>query len=112
MQNVSDTTPVTPPVQQTATTTQPIDKNAEIKAKNEAKLAENQQKAQLAEQTRQQGITEQNTALANNESAILNTLKVGGMIPETVKTSPFYKSAQDTFNKVRAFSTYSVNNLV
>lgn len=53
-----------------------------------------------------------NTALANDENAILNTLKVGGIIPESVKSSPFYKSAQDTFNKVRAFSTYSVNNLV
>lgn len=98
-------TPVTP-------ITPVVDKNAEIKAKNEAKLAENQQKAKLAEEQRQKWITEQNTALANNEWAILNTLKTGWVIPESVKTSPFYKSAQQTYNKLQQYSTYSTNELV
>ena len=101
------TTPVTP-----TAVTPVVDKNAEIKAKNEAKLAENQQKAKLAEEQRQKWITEQNTALANNEWAILNTLKTGWMIPESVKTSPFYKSAQQTYNKLQQYSTYSTNELV
>jgi len=101
------TTPVTP-----TAVTPVLDKNAEIKAKNEAKLAENQQKAKLAEEQRQKWITEQNTALANNEWAILASLKTGWMIPESVKTSPFYKSAQQTYNKLQQYSTYSTNELV
>ena len=123
---VTPTTPATPttpttPVTETPAPTTPVtptavtpivDKNAEIKAKNEAKLAENQQKAKLAEEQRQKWITEQNTALANNEWAILNTLKTGWVIPESVKTSPFYKSAQQTYNKLQQYSTYSTNELV
>lgn len=76
-------------------------------AREDAALATDQKTAE-AKQAQDQA----NTALANDENAILTTLKTGGMIPDAVKSSPFYKSAQDTFNKVRAFSTYSVNNLV
>lgn len=76
-------------------------------AREDLKLATDQKTAE-AKQAQDQA----NTALANDENAILTTLKTGGMIPDAVKSSPFYKSAQDTFNKVRAFSTYSVNNLV
>lgn len=106
-------TPTETPAQTPQTPFQQAQAESEkIKAQNEAKLAENQQKAQLAEQARQQGITEQNTALANNEGAILNTLKTGGVIPETVKTSPFYKNAQQTYNKLQQYSTYSTADIV
>jgi len=125
---VEPVTPVTPKADATPWITQDAFQQAKsesekIKVQNDAIMAQNKQKSDLAREDlklatdqktaeAKQAQDQANTALANDEVAIFNTLKVGGMIPEAVKSSPFYKSAQDTFNKVRAFSTYSVNNLV
>lgn len=54
-----------------------MSKADEIKAKNEAQLAINQQKAQQAQAERDKATTEQNKVLSNNSLAILNTLKTG-----------------------------------
>lgn len=89
-----------------------IDVISETKAKNEAQMALNKQQAELKQAERDKLTAEANNQLANNEWAILNTLKVGGMIPEVVKSSPFYKSAQQTYNKLQQYSTYSTNELV
>lgn len=110
------TAPVTPtaPATPTAPTTPtvPVDKTAEIKAKNEAQLAINKQQAEQKQAERDKATQEANANLANNEVAILNTLKTGGIIPESVKTSPYYKSAQQTYNQLQRYSTYSTNELV
>lgn len=76
-------------------------------AREDLKLATDQKTAE-AKQAQDQA----NTALANDENAILTTLKTGGMIPDAVKSSPFYKSAQQTYNKLQQYSTYSTNELV
>lgn len=110
------TAPVTPnaPATPTAPTapTVPVDKTAEIKAKNEAQLAINKQQAEQKQAERDKATQEANANLANSEGAILNTLKTGGIIPESVKTSPYYKSAQQTYNQLQRYSTYSTNELV
>ena len=94
-----------------------------IKAQNEAQMALNKQQSDLR-QTETAKANEVKTAealklkqdaenqLAQDEWAILTTLKTGWIIPESVKSSPYYKTAQELYNKVRTFSTYSVNNLV
>lgn len=101
-QNVSQTTPTVTPAP---------DKNAEIKAQNEAQMALNKQQAEIKQAERDKQAQDANNALANNEWAILNTLKTGGIIPDSVKTSPYYKSAQQTYNKLQQFSTYSIGEL-
>ena len=83
-----------------------------IKAQNEADLSLNKQKSDIAREDQKLVADNANNQLANNEGAILNTLKVGGMIPEVVKSSPYYKSAQQTYNKLQQYSTYSTNELV
>ena len=120
-QTPTSTQPVPPPQQTTpepvkteTTPTQPtttVDKTAEIKAKNEAQMALNKQSAEQKQAERDKAQMEANNQLANNEWAILNTLKTGGIIPEQVKTSPYYKSAQNTYNKLQQFSTYSTVDL-
>lgn len=110
---VTPTQPVAPvtaevPKTETQIASTTPDKNAEIKAKNEAQMALNKQNAQLREDARQKDITEQNNQLANNEGAILNTLKTGGIIPDVVKTSPYYKNALDTYNKIQQYSSLSL----
>ena len=55
---------------------------------------------------------DQEAQLANNEGAILNTLRSGGIIPESVKSSPYYKTAQSTYNKMQQYSNYSTGELV
>lgn len=109
--------PATPKVDATPGITQDAFQQAKlesekIKAQNDAVLSQNQQKSDLAKQEQERIATEANNQLANNEWAILNTLKTGGMIPEVVKSSPFYKSAQQTYNKLQQYSTYSTNELV
>lgn len=104
------TTP-TPPTPAPTTPAPIVDKNAEIKAQNEATMAENKQQAELRQAERDKVTQDANNALASNEGAILNTLKTGGIIPDSVKTSPYYKSAQQTYNKLQQFSTYSIGEL-
>lgn len=89
----------------------PVSKEAEIKAKNEAQMALNKQQADQRQAERDKVTQEANNQLANSETAILNTLRTGGIIQESVKTSPFYKSAQNTYNKLQQFSTYSTSDL-
>lgn len=74
-------------------------------------MAENKQQAELRQAERDKVTQDANNALASNEGAILNTLKTGGIIPDSVKTSPYYKSAQQTYNKLQQFSTYSIGEL-
>ena len=94
-----------------------------IKAQNDAIMAQNKQKSDLAREDlklatdqktaeAKQAQDQANTALANDENAILTTLKTGWMIPESVKSSPFYKSAQQTYNKLQQYSTYSTSEMV
>lgn len=116
---VSPTTPTTPvtetptPTPTTPTAVTPVvDKVSETKAKNEAQMALNKQQAELKQAERDKLTAEANNQLANNEWAILASLKTGWMIPESVKSSPFYKSAQQTYNKLQQYSTYSTNELV
>lgn len=93
-----------------------------IKAQNEAQMALNKQQSELrqtetakaneAKTAEAKQVQDQaNTQLANNEWAILNTLKVGGIIPEQVKSSPYYKTALATYNKMQQYSTYSIGQL-
>jgi hypothetical protein len=76
-------------------------KQAESTRANEAKMAETQRIKQ-----------EQESQLANNEWAILSTLRSGGIIPESVKSSPYYKTAQATYNKMQQYANYSTWELV
>lgn len=94
-----------------------------IKAQNEAQMSLNKQQSDLrqtetatanaskiAEAKQLQDQT--NSALANNEGAILNTLKTGGIIPEAVKSSPYYQTAQQTYNKLQQYANYSTGDIV
>lgn len=47
-----------------------------------------------------------------DENSIMNLLRTNSPIPDNVRNSPSFNTAKQNFNKVRAFSTYSVNNLV
>lgn len=86
-------------------------KREEISAKNKAQIELNRQKSELAREDRKLQTDEANNALANDETAILNTLKSGGIIPEVVKTSPYYKSAQNTYRQIQNFRTMSQSQL-
>jgi len=94
-----------------------------IKAQNEATMAQNKQQSELrmsetaktneaktAESLRLK--QEQEQQLAQNEGAILNTLRSGGIVPESVKSSPYYKTAQATYNKMQQYANYSTGELV
>jgi hypothetical protein len=111
-QSPATTTPTPTPTTPIPTTpTTPTDKTAEIKAQNEAQLALNKQQAEQRQAERDKATQEANNALASSESSILNTLRSGGVIPKSVKTSPYYRTAQQTYNKLQQFSTYSTSDL-
>ena len=93
-----------------------------IKAQNEAQMALNKQKAELrqAERDKETGVQtaealkvkqEAEAQLANNEWAILGTLRAGWIIPEAVKSSPYYKSAENTYKQIQNFRTMGQGQL-
>lgn len=47
-----------------------------------------------------------------DETSIMNLFRTNSPITAQVQNSPDFKTAQQNWNKIRAFSTYSVNNLV
>lgn len=94
-----------------------------IKAQNEAQMSLNKQQSDLrqtesatanANKTAElkQAQDQANNALASNEGAILNTLRTGGIIPEAVKSSPYYQTAQQTYNKLQQYANYSTGDIV
>ena len=114
-----DTTPgITP-----ATYAQANKESENIKAQNEAQMALNKQQSNLrktetvtandaktAEALKQK--QEQESQLSSNEGAILSTLRTGGIIPEAVKSSPYYQTAQQTYNKLQQYTNYSTGDIV
>ena len=109
--NPPTSTPTTTPTPTTPAIDQAQIERDKITAQNKATLEQNKQQADLRQAERDKVTSDANNALASSESAILNTLRSGGIIPETVKTSPYYKSAQQTYNKLQQFSTYSTADL-
>lgn len=95
----------------------------EDQAKTDAQMALEKQKSDLrqSEVTKANEVKaaevlklkqDQEAQLANNEWAILNTLRSGWIVPESVKSSPYYKTAQSTYNKMQQYSNYSTGELV
>jgi hypothetical protein len=94
-----------------------------IKAQNQAVMDQNKQQSDLRQTetaTANANKTaealklkqEQESQLASNEGAILNILRTGGIVPEAVKSSPYYHTAQQTYNKLQQYANYSTGDIV
>lgn len=83
-----------------------------IKAQNDAQIALETHKSNLTQQSQKQATQQANNALASDEGAILNTMRTGGIVPEAVKSSPYYQTAQQTYNKLQQYANYSTGDMV
>lgn len=94
-----------------ASSIQPIDKNAEIQAKNEAQMALNKQKAQIASEDRQRQAEEARIAsIPTDAKWILNTLISGGSV--TTQNTPEYRSANYKHRNYQKFNTMTPSQLL
>jgi murein DD-endopeptidase MepM/ murein hydrolase activator NlpD len=108
-------TPTTPKPDATPGITQDAFQQAKlesekIKAQNDAVMAQNKQKSDLATQERQQVAEETKKAnMVTDPGAIFNTLKMGGSVPNN--NTPEYRQAQSRYNTFKKFTTYDVASL-
>lgn len=96
----TSTTNVTP-TKETTTSDQITLEREKIRLQNEAQTLKNKEEAKARQADRDM----QNGLIAQDENAIYGMIATWAMIPASVKTSPYYKKAQDTFNKVQQYST-------
>lgn len=108
VQNVSDTAPITPKVDATPWITQDSfnqaqAKSAEIKAQNDAVMAQNKQKSELATQERQQIAKETAQAsIPTDQKGIVNALISGMSVAE--QPTQAYRNALVVSNQFKKFN--------
>jgi len=89
----------------------PLDKTAEIKAKNEAQMALNKQKSELAIQDRKQAEADAKLASTpTDEKGVLNAFMTWASVPKQ-NTSAF-RNAEFKYNNFKKFSTMTPTQLL
>ncbi len=99
-------TSVTPTPTPTPIETSPVDKNAEIRAKNDAQMALNRQNAELKNQERQAIAKEAAQAMMpKSSSEMYNLITAKAPIPDEVKTTSAYRVAQNRYQRASKYLT-------
>lgn len=83
-----------------------VDKNAEIRAKNDAQMALNRQNAELKNQERQAIAKEAAQAMMpKSSSEMYNLITAKAPIPDEVKTTSAYRVAQNRYQRASKYLT-------
>lgn len=99
------TTPVATPV------STPIDKNAEIKANNEAVMAQNKQKSELAIADRKAQKEEERIAsMPVDQKSIVQSMIAGVNVP--MQRTPAYRNAETIYNQFRKYNSMTDTELL